>query len=231
MHCIQGSPYLLKGSDGWYWEDIVGISRYMRTGAITQFGAINVMLHWVKRTIINEIVRSKMVYIYCTVSDTDWLGVFFPGWIFLFTTLLSMCGWNICHHQKTLLCLALSHVMQKSIQVSSESNTSILIKSLIYLLWIKFVSVSKSGNGSDVLCCQLIMQEWSFLTDSYNVCHLLMGWVLSARIANVVTNCLTWSIRQYPFIFWQLCGSVWWVNNAVVVSDGLLMLWYCLMGR
>ena len=48
--------------------------------------------------------------------NTDWLGVFFLGWIFLFTTLHSMYGWNLCQHLYTLLCLALSHIMQKSIQ-------------------------------------------------------------------------------------------------------------------
>ena len=87
------------GSDGWCWEDIVGISRCMGTGTMMQFSTIDVMIHWVKRTIRNEILLSKMVYIHYTVREYWLTGCIFPSWIFLFTTLHSMYGWNICHHQ------------------------------------------------------------------------------------------------------------------------------------
>ena len=67
-----------EGSDGWCWKDIVGISRCMGTGAIMQFSAIDVMMHWVKRTIRNEMLFSKMVYIHYIVCEFCRTGRIFP---------------------------------------------------------------------------------------------------------------------------------------------------------
>ena len=58
--------------------DTVVISRCMRIGTIMQSSTIDVMKHWVKRTIRNEMLLSKMVYIYYTVSKYRLIGYICP---------------------------------------------------------------------------------------------------------------------------------------------------------
>ena len=75
-------------------------------------------------------------------------------------------------------------------------------------------------------CCAV---RWSSRSEAFWQIHtmfvIFMGWVLSIRIANVVTNCLTWSIWQYLLMFWQICGTVWRVINAVAQEKQDSILW------
>ena len=134
-----------------YWEDIVGISRWLGTGAImVQFSMIYETRHWVHRTTIG---RDVLIMVSLVLSE--WLlTVFSLGPPFI----------NWIHASIWGHCWAWHNVeIHPWCHVRVTHTSSLNSESLIQLWRIKIVSVSNSSTGPGVLWRQMICCSEAFL--------------------------------------------------------------------